>query len=110
MASDLTLVFWTKPSCVQCDAVKRQFVQKVLGFSGTMIEVKEKLAELIADPENHMAEIDLTSEEASKDLQYFKGLGYTSAPITEYGTHLVSGYVPPLIDDLIEAWQVNHRD
>ena len=110
MTSDLNLVFWTKPHCVQCDAVKRRFVEKVIGFSGPMPQVREKFAELLADPANHMAEVDLTSDEASEDLQYFKGLGYTSAPITEYGTHLVSGYIPALIDDLIDAWKIQHRD
>ena len=106
------LILWTKPSCVQCDAVKRRMVDKLLGITGDMKKVREGWTELIEL--GIVVEEDLTAPENETQLSYFKGLGYTSAPITEYGTHLVPGYIPAEIDDVLmkrkSDYDVAHAD
>lgn len=78
------IVVWTKPSCQQCRMVKYR-----LEVAGVPFE-----------------ERDLTAPEHAKDLAHFTGLGYRSAPITEYGELAVPGFVPSEIDQVIAAWRV----
>lgn len=77
---------WDKPNCVQCAAVERR-----LTAAGIPFETR-----------------DLTAEENAKHLSYFKGLGYQSAPITEYGDKLVPGNdvdgIIAIIDQYREDW------
>lgn len=80
------VIVWTKPSCMQCRLVKFR-----LEAAGVPFE-----------------EMDLTAPESAKDLEYFRGLGYLSAPITEYGGIAVPGFMPSEIDRIIEAWRVDH--
>ena len=75
----MTVIVWTKPSCVQCTTVKRRLNEADVPFE----------------------ERDLTAPEHAKDLEHFKGLGYFSAPITEYGSKAVPGYIPSEIDEII---------
>lgn len=83
-SGDVTV--WTKPNCVQCRMVKRRLSEAGVTFT----------------------ERDLTDPENEKDLGYFKGLGYSSAPITEHGAVAVPGFVPAEIDRIIAAWRAEH--
>ncbi|MBN9176096.1 MAG: hypothetical protein J0I43_01820 [Microbacterium sp.] len=78
------IIVWTKPSCQQCRMVKYR-----LDVAGVPFE-----------------ERDLTAPENTKDLAHFAGIGYRSAPITEYGDIAVPGFVPSEIDRIVEAWRV----
>ena len=78
------IVVWTKPSCMQCRMVKFR-----LQAAGVPFE-----------------ERDLTAPENAKDLAHFTGIGYRSAPITEYGELAVPGFVASEIDQIVEAWRV----
>ena len=103
---DDRIILWSKPSCVQCDAVKRRIVDKVTGTVGDkqfVLGEWERLKE-----QGMVAELDLTLPEWENHLSYFKGLGYASAPLTEYGAHLVPGYIPARVDDVIAAWRSDH--
>ena len=101
------LIVWTKPSCVQCDAVKRRLVEKIAGKTGlTGAQVKAEFLELVIA--GLVTERDLTAPEHASDLEYFRGLGYSSAPITEYGGSAVPGYMPAEIDRIIDAWRAEH--
>jgi hypothetical protein len=53
-------------------------------------------------------ERDLTAPEHAKDLEYFRGIGYSSAPITEFAGIAVPGFTPSEIDRVIEAWRAEH--
>lgn len=83
-SGDVTV--WTKPACVQCNAVKRRLTEAGVPFT----------------------ECDLTHPDHEKDLAHFKGLGYSSAPITEHGAVAVPGFVPAEIDRIIAAWRAGH--
>lgn len=84
----MDVIVWSKPGCVQCDAVKRRL--RAAGVPYT--------------------EPDLTSEEHAKDLEYFKGLGYSSAPITEYEGIAFSQFMPGEVDRVIAAWRADHAE
>lgn len=77
------VIVWTKPACQQCRLVKQR-----LDAAGVPY-----------------VEADLTAPEHAKDLQHFTGLGYRSAPITEYGGIAVPGFMPTEIDRVITAWK-----
>lgn len=79
---------WTKPSCVQCDAVKRRLDTACVPYTAR----------------------DLTAPEHARDLAYFKGLGLSSAPITEHNAKAVPGYIPAEIDEIIAAWREGHPE
>lgn len=55
-------------------------------------------------------ERDLSDPENARDLEYFKGLGYSSAPLTELGKRVVAGYIPAEIDLLIGEWYASDVD
>lgn len=74
---------WTKPGCVQCRAVERRLSEAGVAF----------------------VERDLSAPEHVKDLEHFRGIGYSSAPITEYGGIAFPGFVPADVDRVIEAWR-----
>lgn len=74
---------WTKPDCQQCRMVKHRL--EVAG-----VEFEER---------------DLTAPEHAKDLRHFIGIGYMSAPITEFKHLAVPGFRPTEIDQVIEAWR-----
>lgn len=82
----MTVIVWTKPACVQCRLVKQR-----LSAAGVPFE-----------------ERDLTAPEAVKDLEHFKGLGYSSAPITEYEGIAFPGFMPGEVDRVIAAWRADH--
>jgi glutaredoxin-like protein NrdH len=77
------VIVWTKPSCVQCRLVKHRL--EVAGVPFT--------------------EMDLTAPESAKDLEHFRRLGYTSAPITEFEGIAVPGLMPSELDRIIGAWK-----
>lgn len=81
------IVVWTKPSCQQCVAVKRRLTAAGVPF----------------------VEADLTAPENAKDLEHFKGLGYASAPITEYSDIAFPGYNPAMVDLVIETYQAANQ-
>lgn len=81
------IIVWTKPSCQQC-----RMVEYRLELAGVPFE-----------------ERDLTDPHHAKDLAHFVGLGYRSAPITEFGDLAVPGFVPSEIDQVIEAWRAAQR-
>ncbi|QJD51259.1 NrdH-like glutaredoxin [Microbacterium phage Ashton] len=101
------ITVWTKPVCVQCNAVKRRLVEQLTHQAGlSPDQVKrdwEKLKEL-----GRVQEFDLTAEEHEKDLLHFKGLGYVSAPITEYEGSAIPGYNPDELDKVVEKWKAAH--
>ncbi len=78
------VIVWSKPSCQQCRMVKYRLEAADVAFE----------------------ERDLTAPDAVKDLEHFRGLGYTSAPITEYGELVVAGFHPTHLDQVIDAWRV----
>jgi glutaredoxin-like protein NrdH len=82
------IILWSKPSCVQCTAVKRRLTEAGVPFT----------------------ERDLTDPENASDLEYFQGLGYRQAPITEHGASAVPEYVPAEIDRIIAAWRGRRDD
>ncbi|MBS1674102.1 MAG: hypothetical protein JSS74_09080 [Actinobacteria bacterium] len=101
------LIVWTKPSCVQCDAVKRRVVGRITGKTGlTGAQVKAAFLELVIA--GVVTERDLTAPENARDLDYFRGLGYVSAPITEYGGSAVPGYMPTELDQILDRWLADH--
>lgn len=77
------VIVWSKPACQQCRMVKFR-----LEAAGVPYE-----------------ERDLTAPENVKDLEWFRGIGYSSAPITEFGDIAFPGFVPSDIDRVIEAWR-----
>lgn len=77
---------WTKPSCVQCRMVK--FKLEAAGVT--------------------FVEADITAPQHAKDLEHFRGLGYASAPITEYKGLAFPRFMPSEIDRVIEAWRADH--
>ena len=77
------VIVWSKPSCQQCRMVK--FRLEAAG-----VEYEER---------------DLTVPESAKDLEHSRGLGYYSAPITEFGEIAVPGFMPSEIDRVIAAWR-----
>lgn len=81
----MNVIVWTKPVCQQCRMVKHRLTAAGVPF------------------EEH----DLTAPEASKDLEHFRGLGYSSAPITEFGDIAVPGFMPSEIDRVIAAWRAS---
>lgn len=80
------VVVWTKPACQQCRMVKFRLDAASVPF----------------------IEADITAREHERDLAYFSRLGFTSAPITEYGGIAVPGFMPSEIDRVIEAWRNDH--
>lgn len=78
-------VVYTKPSCQSCIATKRWLTDAGVPF----------------------AELDLTEPEQAKDLEHFKGLGYSSAPITEYRDIAIPGFDPNGLNRIIEAWRAD---
>jgi glutaredoxin-like protein NrdH len=54
-------------------------------------------------------EKDITAPEHAKDLAHFIGIGYRSAPITEYGALAVPGFIPSEIDQIITAWRTAQK-
>lgn len=83
-SGDVTV--WTKPSCVQCTAVKRRLTKAGVPFT----------------------ERDLTAEENASDLEYFQKLGYRTAPITEHQKVAFPGFIPAEIDRVIASWRAEH--
>lgn len=81
----MDVIVWTKPSCQQCRMVKFR-----LDAAGVTFE-----------------ERDLTAPENAKDLAHFRGLGYSSAPVTEYGEIAVPGFMPSDVDRVISAWRAD---
>lgn len=79
----MNVIVWTKPVCQQCRMVKHRLTAAGVPFE----------------------ERDLTAPEAANDLEHFRSLGYTSAPITEYGPLAVPGFIPAEIDQVIAAWR-----
>jgi len=77
------VIVWSKPSCVQCTAVKRRLTEAGVPFE----------------------EYDLTAAENARHLDYFRGLGYSSAPITEFREILAAGFMPSEVDRVIAAWR-----
>lgn len=77
---------WTKPACQQCRMVKFKLEAADVDFE----------------------ERDLTAPEHAKDLAHFQGLGFSSAPITEYKGLAFPGFMPSEIDRVIEAWRADH--
>ena len=81
------VIVWTKPSCQQCRMVKFRLEAAGVDF----------------------VEADITDPHHAGDLAHFQGLGYSSAPITEYRDIAVPGFMPSEIDRVIEAWKADHQ-
>ncbi|QDF16962.1 NrdH-like glutaredoxin [Microbacterium phage YellowPanda] len=101
------ITLWSKPNCVQCNMVKKLLIEKFTGRRGLGIEeTKAEWQNLISL--GIVSEQDLTAEENNKQLEYFKGLGYMSAPITEYKDSAIPGFIPSELDDMVASWK-NHN-
>lgn len=59
---------YTLPACVQCDSTKRYLSKNLIEFT----------------------EIDMTKDEAA--LQKIRELGFTQAPVVEFGEEVWSGF------------------
>lgn len=81
------VIVWTKPACQQCRMVKFRLEAAGVPFT----------------------ESDITAPEHERDLEYFRGLGFSSAPITEYRAIAVPGFMPTEIDRVIAAWRADHQ-
>lgn len=79
---------WTKPACQQCRMVKFRLEAAGVAY----------------------VEQDLTAPEHAKDLEHFRGLGFASAPITEYGSLAFPGFMPSELDRVIDAWRAEHPE
>ena len=98
------ITVWTKPVCVQCNAVKRRLVEKFTGK--TSLDPKQVAIEFaLLVGSGKVVEEGLTLPENEKHLSYFKGLGYTAAPLTEYKSSVIPGYSPDELDKLIDKWK-----
>ena len=98
------IILWTKPSCVQCNAVKKRLVERSTGESGlSRPEVLIYFETLVQ--QGKIEEYDLSDPKFSEDLEYFKGLGLTAAPITEYKGNIVAGYNTEMLDNLLRSWE-----
>lgn len=98
------ITVWTKPVCMQCNMVKKFFVEKFVGRSGIRPdEVKIIWTNLVN--EHKVRERDLTAESNAESLEFFKGLGYSSAPITEYKSHAVPGFIPAELATIFEEYK-----
>ena len=82
-----TITVWTKPACQQCRMVKHRLDAAGVPYT----------------------EADITAPEHAKDLEHFKGIGYSSAPITEYGALAVPGFIPAEVDRIIAAWRADQE-
>lgn len=82
----MSVIVWTKPACVQCRMVKFR-------LDAANVPYEER---------------DLTAPSNAKDMEYFRGLGYSSAPITEYEGIAAAGFMPSEIDRIIAAWRADH--
>lgn len=97
---------WTKPNCVQCNAVKKRLIELIDGLAGlSPDQVKEAWQGLVE--RDIVVERDLTAPEHAKDLEYFKkACGYSSAPITEFNNHAVPGFIRDEIDNIVKEWKI----
>ncbi|MFI8593758.1 glutaredoxin family protein [Microbacterium sp. NPDC078428] len=86
MTEEPKIIVWTKPACVQCRLVKNRLAAAGVPF----------------------VEADLTAPESAADLEHFRGLGYQSAPITEYGGTAFPGFMPAEVDRVIAEWRAAH--
>lgn len=84
----MSVVLWSKPGCVQCRAVRWRLEAAGIPFE----------------------ERDLSLPAHVKDLAHFRGLGFSTAPITEYGGIAVPGFMPSEIDRVIAAWRADHQE
>lgn len=87
MTETSAIIVWTKPACVQCKLVKHRLDEAGVPY----------------------IETDLTAPESAKDLEHFRGLGYSAAPITEYRGIAFPGFMPAEVDRVIEAWRADQR-
>lgn len=99
------ITVWTKPVCQQCSMVKKRITESITGKTGLSPAQVGTAWELLK-MQGAVAEADLTAEERAKDLEYFKGLGYGSAPLTEFNNSIVPGFNVAELDKLIEAWKL----
>ncbi|QNN98057.1 NrdH-like glutaredoxin [Microbacterium phage Fede] len=98
------ITVWTKPSCVQCNMVKKFLVEKFTGKRNLSPGgLEDEWQDLIRA--GKVRELDLSSPDHIKDLEHFKGLGYGSAPITEYKSHAVPGFIPAQLATIFEEYQ-----
>ena len=81
------VIVWTKPACQQCRMVKFRLEAAGVPF----------------------VEADITAPEHAGDLDHFRGLGFSSAPITEYRAIAVPGFMPTEVDRVISAWRADHQ-
>lgn len=81
------LIVWTKPSCQQRRMVKFRLEAADVPYT----------------------EADITAPEHAVDLEHFRSLGYSSAPITEYRGIAVPGFMPSEVDRIIAAWRADHQ-
>jgi hypothetical protein len=50
---------------------------------------------------------DLTRPENAESADRLRALGFSSAPVTEFGERLVAGFVPSELDVLIAEWRAD---
>ncbi|QDF15919.1 hypothetical protein HWC34_gp09 [Microbacterium phage Alex44] len=101
------ITLWTKPVCQQCYMVKVLLIKELDGRTGVDREDTMRLWYTLVR-EGKVVEKDLTAEEHREDLEYFKSLGYASAPITEFQGSAVPGFNVAELKDLAHKFKLQH--
>lgn len=101
------IILWSKPVCQQCYMVKGLLIRELDGRTGLNREDTMALWQTLIR-EGKVAEYDLTAEENKDQLEYFKGLGYAMAPITEYRNSAIPGFNVSELTDMAHAWKTHN--
>ena len=81
--TEVAITLYSKPGCVQCDAIKRKF--KLVGF----VEGED------------FTVVDISLPENAGDFEAIKSLGYLKVPVTFVNDHHFDGYDVNEIADAI---------
>ncbi|AZV01772.1 NrdH-like glutaredoxin [Microbacterium phage ArMaWen] len=101
------IILWSKPVCQQCYMVKRLLIKELDGREGVDREDTMALWNTLIR-EGKVVEYDITAPENADQLEYFKKLGYLSAPITEYHGSATPGFNVAELKDKANAWKTHN--
>lgn len=75
----MTVTIYTLPSCVQCDSTKRYLTRNLVEFT----------------------EVDMSKSKKARD--HVMALGYSQAPVVEFGDQHWSGFRLERLDSIVKA-------